>query len=192
MQRGDRVGIRCPICLGKTEVVAERTTERADGTFAASKPTGGGLRCVLDNVRSALNVGSIFRTAEGYGVEHLYLSGITPTPESPRVKKTGLDAQRGVPWSAHRNAVELVTTLKQHGCRICVLERVPDSKPIESLEPRPGSQRVLVVGNEQAGVDPGILELADEVVHLPMVGQKESFNVAVAFAIATHVLTRRN
>ena len=193
MQRGDRVGLRCPICLGRTLVVAERGVKREQDFQPEDRTNGIAVECVLDNVRSALNVGSIFRTAEGYGLAHLYLGGITPTPESPRVRKTGLSAERSVPWSAHRNTVELVSSLKSRGCSIWALERTSASQPIEAALAKrdsPGT-RVLVVGNEQAGVDPGVLDLADEVVHLDMRGRKQSFNVAVAFAIAAHVMATK-
>jgi len=184
------MGVRCPICLGSTAIVAERTAERERDSDARCEPDADALQCVLDNVRSALNVGSILRTAEGYSFGHLYLCGITPAPDSPQVKKTSLGAERAVKWTSHRNGVELIASLKQDGYCIWALERTTASRAIEMVarENRQMGKRVLVVGNEQAGVDPGILHLADRVVHLEMRGRKQSFNVAVAFAIAAHVL----
>lgn len=191
-QRGDRRGLRCPICLSATTVVAERTAPREDGSRAAPIFEVQALECLLDNVRSALNVGSIFRTAEGYSFGHVYLCGITPTPENPRLSKTGLSAEQSVPWTYHRNAVELLASLRGRGCRVWALERTSGSRDLQQavLHGPAVDHRIMVLGNEQAGVDPGILEIADEVVHLEMKGSKHSFNVAVAFAIAAHILSR--
>jgi tRNA G18 (ribose-2'-O)-methylase SpoU len=188
----NRAGERCPRCLGRTIVVAEST---AGGEAAIDEGRGidrHGLEALLDNVRSALNVGAIFRAADGYGLRHLYLGGITPTPENARVRKTALGAEQTVEGSAHKNGVELVASLKAHGRCIWALERTANSRPIEAIHVRAAQDNrcVLVVGNEQAGVDPGILDRADEIVHLEMLGRKQSFNVAIAFAIAAFVLSR--
>ncbi|HEX8993118.1 MAG TPA: TrmH family RNA methyltransferase [Anaerolineales bacterium] len=183
-------GERCPACLGETIVVAERARDQERRRSTPSAPRGNRPRAVLDNIRSALNVGSMFRTAEGYGFGHLYLCGVTPTPEDPKVRKTALGAEALLGWSAHKNAVTLVSTLKGSGDSVWALERTSQSQALETALRRasPGENLVLVVGNEQAGVDPAILELADQVVHLEMVGAKRSFNVAVAFAIAAHAM----
>ncbi len=183
-------GERCPACLGETIVVAEGRgeAEHRRASPPASKEVG--PRALLDNVRSALNAGSIFRTAEGYGFAHLYLCGVTPTPEDPQLRKTALGAESLVGWSAHKNAVNLVSSLKADGCTVWALERTEKSSSLELAVrgARTIAKQVLVVGNEQAGIDPGIIELADQVVHLEMWGGKRSFNVAVAFAIAAHVM----
>ena len=183
-------GDRCPVCLGETSVVAERTADREQHGSAPAKSRVSSLSALLDNVRSALNVGSMFRTAEGYGFGNLYLCGVTPTPEDPKVRKAALGAEALVSWSAHRNAVTLVSALKEKGESVWALERTAKSHALEAALNTAGrtGKRILVVGNERAGVDPGILELADQVVHLEMKGAKRSFNVAVAFAIAAHVM----
>jgi tRNA G18 (ribose-2'-O)-methylase SpoU len=183
-------GERCPICLGSTTVVAHVPAQREDQVEPAG--TEAGLQAVLDNVRSAWNVGSIFRTAEGFGFSQLYLCGITPTPENEQVRKTALGAEGRVGWSAHRNAVMLVEALKRHGQEVWVLERTDRSERIDYADRGGQGKRglVLVVGNEQAGVDPGILELADRVVHIEMRGSKRSFNVAIAFALGAQVIGR--
>ncbi len=148
---------------------------------------------LLDNVRSALNVGSIFRTAEGLGVHHIYLGGITPTPESPNVRKASLGAERSLSWSHHPNGLNLIGALKKRGYRIRVLENLPNSQPLgaAAIVRKLPSPLLLVVGNEVTGVDPAILELADDLVCIPMSGQKMSLNVATAFAIAVYGLIPR-
>lgn len=143
---------------------------------------------LLDNIRSAWNVGSIFRSADGFGFRHAYLCGITPTPENEAVTKTSLGAEDAVPWSYHKDAVKLVKGLKREGYRILALEDAEHAVSIDAellLD-----NAVLIVGNEVTGVDPELLTLCDEVLYIPMRGDKKSFNVAVAFAIAAHALNR--
>lgn len=188
----NRFGERCPVCLSETRRVAEGTLGRETGA-STEQPAGGGFEVVVDNVRSAWNVGSMFRSAEGFGIRHLYLCGITATPEHVEVKKTALGAQDIVRWSAHKNAVKLVHELKTAGKPIWALERNAASHSLDLLlkECSVPECLVLVVGNEQSGIDPGILELADEVAHIEMRGRKQSFNVAVAFAVAAHAISSR-
>lgn len=184
---------RCPRCLGRTEVVRKRLLSPPEG---CARKLSGKIRQVdalLDNVRSALNVGSIFRTAEGLGVHHIYLGGITPTPESPSVRKASLGADRSLSWSHHPNGLYLIGALKKRRYRICVLEHLPTSQALGAapIARKPSSRLLLVVGNEVTGVDPAILELADDLVCIPMSGQKVSLNVGAAFAIAVYSVIPR-
>jgi tRNA G18 (ribose-2'-O)-methylase SpoU len=151
---------------------------------------------LVDNIRSAWNVGSILRSADG--LIYTYLCGITSTPENEAVTKTSLGAEGSVPWSYHKNAVKLVNDLKVEGWKIYGLEEDRRGIPItrassagfDALASQPSALReVLIVGNEVTGVDPELLDLCDEIVHIPMRGEKKSFNVAIAFAIAAYVLT---
>ena len=183
-------GERCPLCLGETISVLERTIEREpprDESLFKEK----NLHVMLDNIRSGWNVGSIFRTADGFGFKHLYLCGITPTPDHEAVTKTSLGAEDFVTWSAHKDAVKLASGLKKEGFAIWALEQTKNSELLEAAARllKPNHPIALVVGSEVTGVDPGILEIADKVVHLPMRGQKRSFNVAIAFAIAAALLS---
>jgi 23S rRNA (guanosine2251-2'-O)-methyltransferase len=146
---------------------------------------------LLDNLRSAYNVGAIFRTADGAGVDHIYLGGITPNPEDHTpIAKTALGADREVSWSAHPNAVRLAADLMDKGYRLLALESTPDAVPIDQfhLDTRSDRPLLLIVGHEQAGVDPGLLDLCETVLVLPMAGCKSSLNVAVAFGIAAYWL----
>ncbi len=140
---------------------------------------------LLDNIRSAWNVGSILRSADGFGFSHAYLCGITPTPEADAVRKTALGADEFVTWSHHKDAVKLVKGLKAEGWKILALEDDERSKPISQFAasqfPNP---IIMIVGSEVTGVDPELLDLADEIFRIPMHGQKRSFNVAVAFGVA--------
>lgn len=142
---------------------------------------------LLDNIRSAWNVGSIFRSADGFGFVHAYLCGITPTPENEAVTKTSLGAEDSVPWSHHKDAVRLVKGLKKEGYSICALEEDARAGSIHdaSISTQP---MLLIVGSEVTGVDPELLDLCDRIYYIPMRGEKKSFNAAIAFSIAAYAL----
>jgi len=147
---------------------------------------------ILDNIRSQQNVGSIFRTAEGAGIKHLYLCGITPTPAgNPAVGKTALGSERLVPWSCHLNAVDLARQLMEDGYCLLALERTTEAVSIfefKADEETVHKPFALILGNERAGVDPGLIEMCEAVLALPMAGQKASLNVAVAFGVVVYWL----
>ena len=146
---------------------------------------------LLDNLRSAYNTGAIFRTADGVGAVHLYLGGITPNPtENMAVGKTALGSELITPWSSPPNACALAQDLQAEGFRLLALETTPHAIPIfeVDLDGFGTDPLLLVVGNEQAGIDPGLLDLCDLVLALPMVGSKGSLNVAVAFGVAAYWL----
>jgi len=145
------------------------------------------LHVLLDNIRSAWNVGSILRTADGFGFAHAYLCGITPTPENKDVQKTALGADEFVTWSHHMDAVKLVKGLKKEGWRVWALEEDERAQPIDQIA-NTTLNTVLIVGSEVTGVDPALIDLADHIFYIPMRGQKRSFNVAVAFGVAAWVL----
>ena len=147
------------------------------------------LSILLDNVRSALNVGSIIRTSEGIGVEHIHLCGITATPDNPKVGKTALLAESTMKWSYHPNALDAVKEQKNDGVQIWSLEITSKSIPLhDAIQYRSSIPVLLVAGNEQAGVDPDILSTSDRLIYLPMYGKKTSLNIAVAVGIAAFML----
>src|SRR5690606_27572956 len=119
------------------------------------------------NVRSVFNAGSIFRSADGAGVQHLHLAGMTPTPDHPKFAKTSLGAERRVRWSRSLNAVDLAAHLRQEGMRLWALEDAANAEPLFACRLNGPQPVVLVVGNEVAGVDPGILALSDRVLSIP-------------------------
>jgi 23S rRNA (guanosine2251-2'-O)-methyltransferase len=184
-------GERCPVCLGTTQVVLKRTIallpSRGEGTGRRGEIQ---LSALLDNIRSAWNVGAIFRTADGLGIDKLFLCGITPTPDSEAVRKTSLGAEETVAWEYSRNALEFVSKLKDQGRKFIALEQDNRAMPLTDYQfPNP-SPSILIVGNEVTGVDPELLDLCDQILHIPMLGKKRSFNVEVAFGIAAFQLTR--
>jgi tRNA G18 (ribose-2'-O)-methylase SpoU len=145
---------------------------------------------LLDNIRSAWNVGSILRSADGFGFSHAYLCGITPTADNEAVTKTALGAENSVPWSYHKDAVILVKGLKSEGWGIYGLEEEAGAVELSlaGLVTAGTRPAVLIVGSEVTGVDPELLELCDQVFYIPMRGEKRSFNVAIAFGIAAYAL----
>lgn len=148
------------------------------------------LCLLLDNLRSTENVGSIFRTADGAGVSHVYCCGTTPTPEHPKVRKASLGAELAVSMSYHRNSLILADALHAAGCRLIALESTPESTLLFNfLLPDDLQQKIiLIIGNEISGIDPQLLAKADIVLHLPMSGSKTSLNAAVATGIALYYL----
>ena len=191
-------GLRFPACVRETPLTACPRCRSAIFTAAGPYAEHPALRpdsvrqrpeieALLDNVRSLFNVGSMFRTADGAGLRHLHLCGITPTPDNPRLHKTALGAQEVVAWSHHPDGLKLAENLRSHGRRLWALEGGPLSEPL-SLAPLAEEPIVLVIGNEVCGVDPGILELCERIFCIPMQGRKTSLNAAVAFGIAVYTL----
>jgi 23S rRNA (guanosine2251-2'-O)-methyltransferase len=181
-------GEYCPRCGARMTQVASSYQHRQSVAEAQPKRR---ISVLLDNLRSAYNTGAIFRTADGVGAAHLYLGGITPTPtENMAVGKTALGSELIIPWSSHPDACVLAQDLQAEGLRLLALETTPHAVPLFDVDLQSfGSDRLLlVVGNEQAGVDPGLLDLCDLVLALPMVGSKASLNVAVAFGVAAYWL----
>ncbi len=149
---------------------------------------------VLDNIRSVHNVGSMFRTADGVGIEKMYCCGVTPTPLDrfgrPRkdFAKVSLGAEKFVEWDYAASTARLLSALKKQGYTVIALEqsehsvsRIPKSSMLTS-------KFCLVVGNEVNGLSPAILKRADSIIEIPMRGKKESLNVSVAFGIAAYSL----
>ena len=183
---GHPFGERCPRCLGTTITV--RTQSLDPEPFAPSNRPVLPLEALLDNLRSAWNVGAIFRTADGLGVRKIHLCGITPTPEHPSVAKTALGATQTIPWTSSPNALTQAENLKAAGARLWALELDDRAEPVTTLWEATSAPVVLIVGNEVTGVDPALLDLCERIVYLPMQGQKRSLNVEVAFGVGVFAL----
>lgn len=154
------------------------------------------LIAILHDIRSVHNVGSIFRTADGAGFEKLYLCGITPVPIDRFKKvrsdfgKVALGAEKSVTWEFTDDTAMLVKKLTKEGWRIVALEQSKNAISLMSNATKNARHRqiALIVGNEVDGIPPAILKLADAVLDIPMLGEKESLNVSVAFGIAAYQL----
>jgi 23S rRNA (guanosine2251-2'-O)-methyltransferase len=143
---------------------------------------------VLDNIRSLHNVGAIFRSADGAGIEKLWLCGITGYPPQGEIAKTALGAEESVAWEYAEDTIEVVRRHKARGYQIVLLEQIDTS--ISYDEFIPDKPVCLVVGNEVEGVMDGLAGLADAALEIPMAGVKNSLNAAVAFGIVAFHLTR--
>ena len=149
---------------------------------------------ILHNIRSAHNVGSIFRTADGAGVEKIYLCGFTPAPINevggPRIQltKVSLGAEKNIPWEKVKSTTALVDRLKKRGYRIIAVEQTKNSVSLFNIWSHSNKKIVILVGNEIKGPSPGILKRADKILEIPMVGRKKSLNVSVAFGIVAYHL----
>ncbi len=175
---------RCPKCGAATSIVGSTESGYVD---LAARVKSATLSALLDNIRSIHNVGSMFRTADGAGIDHLYLCGMTATPAHPKLGKTALGAQESVPWSYGLNGVDLASALRAQGCQLWAIEDVEKAESFYSADLTIGSKKVvIVVGNERAGIDPGILAQCERILFLPMAGRKRSLNVAVTFGIVSY------
>lgn len=147
------------------------------------------VHVVLDNIRSAFNVGSIFRTADAGAVEHIHLCGMCAHPPHKKLEKTALGAFEYVPWSYHERTKDVLDELGNAGITRVAIE-VTDSA--ESLMEFAWPQPVAIVfGNEVTGINDGVLRRCDAVVKIPMQGHKNSMNVATAFGVVLFEVLRR-
>ena len=151
----------------------------------------------LHNIRSAHNVGSIFRTAEGAGFDHVYLSGYTPLPidrfgrKRCDLAKVSLGAEDSLSWSALEDPVKDIQALKETGAYLVCAEQDSRSIPLGNFNtPYDAKELILAVGEETEGITGDILDLADSIVEIPMLGEKESLNVSVAFGIAAYHISQ--
>lgn len=141
------------------------------------------LVLVLDNVRSMMNIGSVFRTADGFLLESLWLCGITAKPPHREIQKTALGATETVAWRYFEKATEAVLLLKEQGYRVFALEQAVGSINLRDFRPIVGQPHAIVLGNEVKGVDSDVLALCNGCLEIPQFGTKHSLNVAVAAGI---------
>lgn len=139
---------------------------------------------VLDNIRSAFNIGSIFRTADALAIEGVCLCGITATPPHREIYKTALGASESVEWNYFKNTLDAISDLKNKGYQILSLEQVEDSVMLDEFESGANSKYALVVGNEVDGVMQEVIDGSDFCIEIPQYGTKHSFNVSVSAGIA--------
>lgn len=143
---------------------------------------------MLDNLRSALNVGSIIRTCDALGIKDIYFCGITPDPSNNKVLKTSLGAEKNTNINISKSTLETIQELKNEGFEIVGLELSDKSVDINKYEKK--SNIALIVGNEVSGLPEDVINECDNLVQIPMKGIKESLNVATAFGIAAFVLSK--
>ena len=138
---------------------------------------------VLDNVRSLHNVGSVFRTADAFLCEGVYLCGITATPPHREIQKTALGATESVSWKHFNTTSEALTELKSSGYRVAAVEQVEGAVPLQDFVPAPGEKYALVFGHEVNGVDESIFGLTEVFLEIPQSGTKHSLNISVSAGV---------
>ena len=145
---------------------------------------------LLDNVRSMLNVGSVFRTADALNVEKLYLGGITAKPPHREITKTAIGAENSVDWEHTSDALNLVQTLKEDGWKIMALEQTDNSTDILNGGIDYSGKLLIIMGNEVSGVSDELLAECDAILEIPQFGTRHSFNVSVSTGIALWEILR--
>lgn len=146
---------------------------------------------VLDNVRSAQNVGSFFRTADAFGIGHIALCGISATPPNREIHKTALGAEQSVEWSYHPTTLECIESLRNEGYRIIAIEQIEGATMLNNFRAESGERYALVFGNEVDGVDQAVADIVDGAIEIPQVGIKHSLNVSVSAGILMWELFRQ-
>lgn len=155
------------------------------------------ITIVLDNIRSALNVGAIFRTCDAAGVEKLYLGGIPPYPPHNRIPKTALGAIDTVDWEYKKDTLKLCHKLKASSLltaqspKLISVEQTSKSITYTDYKFTPKEKYILVFGNEISGVGEEILKISDAHIEIPMFGEKESLNVATSVGVVAYEVVRQ-
>lgn len=188
----DRALRSCPRCGAPITVVGWHTLANDESRAADSRSrlATEPIDLLLDNLRSAFNVGSILRSADAAGVRRVFLCGITPTPANPAVTRASLGAEMGLSWNYAPNGLETARALRAEGVRLWALEEGERSTSLFDAS-LPDGFVALVAGNEVTGVEPALLDVCEKVVSLPMRGRKRSLNVAVAVGAALVIMGER-
>ncbi len=138
---------------------------------------------VLENIRSAYNVGSVFRTADAFLIEAVYICGYTAKPPHKEITKTALGAQETVEWKYFENTIAALDELKKNGYHIYAVEQVAESISVEKLSLLQSDKTAFIFGNEVSGVEQKIIPLCDGSIEIPQFGMKHSLNISVAAGI---------
>ncbi len=135
---------------------------------------------VLNSLRSLNNVGAMFRTSDAFGIEHLYLCGITATPPNKEIHKTALGAELSVKWSYEEDCSLVIDKLHSEGYKIYAVEQVENSVMLDDFVADKTQKIAIVLGNEVMGVEQRIVDMCDGYIEIPQIGTKHSLNVSVA------------
>jgi len=138
---------------------------------------------VLDNVRSMHNIGSIFRTSDGFAVEQVVLCGITAQPPHREIEKTALGATQSINWTYHEDVVTAVQQLRADGYKIIAIEQAENTEMLNEFTPDKNSKYALIFGNEVNGVSDEVMQIIDTCIEIPQFGTKHSFNIVVSAGI---------
>jgi tRNA G18 (ribose-2'-O)-methylase SpoU len=145
---------------------------------------------VLENIRSAYNVGSVFRTSDAFLVEAIYIIGYTSQPPHKEIKKTALGAEESVMWKHFAASDEAITELRQNGYKVYAVEQAEGSFKLNAIGFDVNQKMAIIFGNEKAGVDPSTISLCDGCIEIPQLGMKHSLNIATAAGVVLWELVR--
>jgi tRNA G18 (ribose-2'-O)-methylase SpoU len=138
---------------------------------------------ILDDIRSLNNIGSVFRTADAFLIEKIYLCGITAVPPNKEIHKTALGATETIDWEYHENVVALIENLKKEAIAIFAIEQVENAIFLNDFSPQKNQKYALVFGNEVFGVSQKAIEVCDGTIEIPQLGTKHSLNISVSTGI---------
>jgi len=145
---------------------------------------------VLENIRSAYNVGSVFRTSDAFLVEAIYIIGYTSQPPHKEIKKTALGAEETVDWKYFKTSAEAIEELRATGFNIYAAEQAEGSFKLNAIGFEPGEKIAVVFGNEVTGVEQSTIALCDGCIEIPQLGMKHSLNIATAAGVVLWELVR--
>ncbi|GEC79776.1 RNA methyltransferase [Flavobacterium aquatile] len=138
---------------------------------------------ILDDIRSLHNIGSVFRTADAFLIEKIYLCGITATPPNKEIHKTALGATETVTWEHQKNVLEVIENLKSEDILVYAIEQVENAIFLDNFQPNNSKKHALVFGNEVYGVSQEAIKLCDGTIEIPQLGTKHSLNISVSAGI---------
>lgn len=142
-----------------------------------------GVVVVLDNVRSAHNIGSVFRTGDAFKLDKIYLCGICACPPSAEIHKSALGAEDSVPWEYEKNTINIVRALRARGYTVISVEQTANSVSLQDFEREPGQKYAFIFGNEVDGVQQEVVDESDYALEIPQFGTKHSLNVSVSAGV---------
>lgn len=138
---------------------------------------------ILDDIRSLHNIGSVFRTADAFLIEKIYLCGITATPPNKEIHKTALGATDTVSWEYAKDVLEVIENLKRENIAVFAIEQVENSISLQEFVPKDGEKYALVFGNEVKGVSQEAIKICEGTIEIPQLGTKHSLNISVSAGI---------
>ncbi|MCH2448815.1 MAG: RNA methyltransferase [Gracilimonas sp.] len=149
------------------------------------------IKILIPDIRSLHNVGSIFRSADAFGISEIILAGYTPTPPRPGINKTAIGAEEFIAWRYEKDALKALEKLKEEGYYIAGLEQTSESTQLPDFEANKHSKMCIVLGSEVSGIEDELLALVDEFVAIPQYGRKHSLNVSVAAGVVLYAMLEK-
>lgn len=147
---------------------------------------------VLENIRSAYNVGSVFRTSDAFLIEAIYIIGYSAKPPHKEIKKTALGAEETVAWKHFKTSAEAIAELRKNGYQIYAVEQAEGSYSLNEIETEPDEKIAVLFGNEVTGVEQSTIEASDGCLEIPQLGMKHSLNIATAVGVVLWELVRKH